>query len=103
MTCFRTARSLISRNMSAAPPALTLMLSHYWGGLPPSQGSAEASHENEFHWNYGWLLAALCFEFVEPQSGFTIALVSGGLHQDLSLIAIFVDTGATRKSLCQRD
>src|SRR5580692_3794092 len=25
MTCFRTARSLISRNMSAAPPALTLM------------------------------------------------------------------------------
>jgi hypothetical protein len=34
---------LISRNMSAAPPALTLMLSHYWGGLPPSQGSVEAS------------------------------------------------------------
>src|ERR1700753_730623 len=52
MTCFRTARSLISRNMSAAPPPLTLMLSHYWGGLPPSQGSADASHKNEFPGDY---------------------------------------------------
>src|SRR5580704_12217918 len=103
MTCFRTARSLISRNMSAAPPALTLMLSHYWGGLPPSQGSAEASHQNGFPGNYGLLLAATCFEFVEPHASFAIALVGGGLHQHFGLITVFIDAGAARKALSERD
>src|ERR1700722_16234195 len=103
MTCFRTARSLISRNMSAAPPALTLMLSHYWGGLPPSQGSAEACHQNGFPGNYGLLLAATGFEFVEAHASFAIALIGGGLHQHLGLVAILIDTGAARKALSERD
>src|SRR5262250_1396924 len=35
----RTARSLTSRNMSAAPPARTLMLIHYFGSCRVSQES----------------------------------------------------------------
>ena len=49
------------------------------------------------------LLAAVGFEFVEPQASFAIAFVGRGLHQHLGLIAILIDTGATRKALCQRD
>src|SRR5215475_1578175 len=103
MTCFRTARSLISRNMSAAPPALTLMLSHYWGGLPPSQGSAEASQENWFLGITACLLTAACFELVEPQTSLAVAFIGRGLHQDFGLVAILVDAGTTRKALSERD
>src|SRR5579863_5070788 len=101
MTCFRTARSLISRNMSAAPPALTLMLSHYWGGLPSSQETAGAFRTSGFPAKYGSLLAAVRFEFVKPQSSFAVTLVRRGLHQDFSLLAILVDAGPSRKALSQ--
>src|SRR5579872_3920603 len=103
MTCSRTARSLMSSNMSPAPPARTLMLSHYWGGLPPSQGSAEASNENEFRGDYDRLLATVRFELVEPQSSLAIAFVGSGPHEHLGLVAILVHTGTTSKALCQRD
>src|SRR5215472_12735368 len=43
MRTLRTASSLTSRNMSAAPPALTLMPFHYLGSLGVSQESGTVS------------------------------------------------------------
>src|SRR5229473_4385471 len=44
MRSLRTANSLTSRNISSAPPALTLMLYHYSVATPPSQGSAPPAY-----------------------------------------------------------